>query len=76
MLAIQARCHAGHIHISHDALPLDAKVVVVFLPPDASHQTPDMEISMEQQAALMLQSQSCFAQNVLLHPAEDCWNDA
>ena len=31
MLAIQAHCHAGHIQISTEGIPLDAKVVVVFL---------------------------------------------
>ena len=29
-----------------------------------------------QQAALFLQSQSSFAQTVLLNPVEDCWNNA
>ena len=76
MLAIQAHCHAGHIHIDSAAIPLDAKVVVIFLPQEASNEAVPPALSPEQQAALRLQSQSHFAQNVLLNPAEDCWNHA
>ena len=72
MLAIQAHCHAGHIHISTDGIPMDAKVVVLFLSPDDNA----VNITTEQQAVLALQSQSSFAQTVLLNPAEDCWNNA
>ena len=71
MLAIQAHYHDGHIQIPTEGLPRDSKVVVVFLAPD----TPS-NLNSEQQAALALQSQSSFAQTVLLHPAEDCWNNA
>ena len=71
MLAIQAHYHDGHIQIPTEGLPRDSKVVVVFLTPD----TPS-NLNSEQQAALALQSQSSFAQTVLLNPAEDCWNDA
>ncbi len=74
MLAIQAQYHDGHIQIPTEGLPRDAKVVVVFLTPDASNQPRNM--TEEQQAALILQSQSSFAKNVLLNPAEDCWNNA
>ena len=74
MLAIQAQYHDGHIKIPTEGLPRDAKVVVVFLTPDASNEPRNM--TAEQQAALTLQSQSSFAQNVLLNPAEDCWNNA
>ena len=31
-------------------------------------------LSAEQKAALLLQSQSGFAQTTLMSPAEDCWN--
>lgn len=72
MLAIQAHCHAGHIHISTDGIPMDAKVVVLFLSPDDNA----VNITTEQQAVLAMQSQSSFAQTVLLNPAEDCWNNA
>jgi len=71
MLAIQAHCQAGHIHLDPSGIPADARVVVVFLPTEASNTS----LSIEQQAALALQSQSNFAQTVLLNPAEDCWND-
>ena len=71
MLAIQAHYHDGHIQIPTEGLPRDSKVVVVFLAPD----TPS-NLNSEQQAALVLQSQSSFAQTVLLNPAEDCWNNA
>ena len=74
MLAIQAEYHDGHIQIPTEGLPRDAKVVVVFLTPDAINAPGNM--TAEQQAALSLQSQSNFAQNVLLNPAEDCWNNA
>ena len=72
MLAIQAHCHAGHIQIPTDGIPMDAKVVVLFLSPDDNA----VNITTEQQAVLALQSQSSFAQTVLLNPAEDCWNNA
>jgi hypothetical protein len=39
---------------------------------ESTHQT----LSAEQQAALLLQSQSGFAQTTLMNPAEDCWNRA
>jgi len=74
MLAIPAHCHEGRIQLPAVGLPRDAKVVVLFLdsePPGASI----TQLSSEQQAALLLQSQSNFAQSVLLHPAEDCWNN-
>lgn len=73
MLAIQAQCLKGHIHLPQAGLPLDAKVVVVFL--DADSATASSSLSPEQQAALQLQSHSNFAQNILLNPAEDCWNN-
>ena len=71
MLAIKAHCHAGHIQIPIEGIPYDAKVVVLFLTPDDS----SGDLTKEQQAALIMQNQSGFAQNVLLHPDEDCWND-
>ncbi len=74
MLAIQAHYHDGHIQIATEGLPRDSKVVVVFLTPDASNASSNL--SADQQAALTLQSQSNFAQTVLLNPAEDCWNNA
>ena len=74
MLAIQADYHNGHIQIATEGLPRDSKVVVVFLPPDAKDAPSNL--SPEQQAALSLQSQSSFAQTVLLNPVEDCWNNA
>lgn len=73
MLAVQAHCHEGHIHLTDESLPRDARVVVVFL--DTEPATAPKSISPEQNAALHLQSQSSFAQSVLLNPAEDCWND-
>jgi len=73
MLAIQAHYHEGHIQIATEGLPRDAKVVVVFLTPDAANAS--SHLSADQQAALSLQSQSSFAQTVLLNPAEDCWNN-
>ncbi len=74
MLAIQANYHEGHIQIATEGLPRDARVVVVFLDTEAANAT--NSLSPDQQAALHLQSQSSFAQNVLLNPAEDCWNNA
>lgn len=74
MLAIQAHYHDGHIQIATEGLPRDAKVVVLFLTPDAADASSNL--SVDQQAALALQSQSSFAQTVLLNPAEDCWNNA
>ena len=74
MLAIQAHYHNGHIQIATEGLPRDSKVVVVFLSADAKDAPSNL--NPEQQAALSLQSQSSFAQTVLLDPAEDCWNDA
>ncbi|MDP3192337.1 hypothetical protein [Rhodoferax sp.] len=74
MLAIQANYHEGHIQIATEGLPRDAKVVVVFL--DAEAANVSTSLSPDQQAALHLQSQSSFAQTVLLNPAEDCWNNA
>ena len=74
MLAIQAHYHDGHIQIATEGLPRDSKVVVVFLAPDSSDAPSNLNA--EQQAALSLQSQSSFAQTVLLNPAEDCWNNA
>ena len=73
MLAVPARCHDGHIHLNTEGLPRDAKVVVVFL--DAEPANTSNELNSEQQAALRLQSQSQFAQTILLNPAEDCWNN-
>lgn len=72
MLAIQAHYHDGHIQLPPQGLPRDAKVVVLFL--DSDEPSSDSALSPDQQAALRLQSQSGFAQNVLLNPAEDCWN--
>ena len=74
MLAIQAHYHDGHIQIATEGLPRDSKVVVVFLSTDANDAPSNLNA--EQQAALSLQSQSSFAQTVLLNPAEDCWNNA
>lgn len=73
MLVIQAKYQEGCIHIAQEGLPREAKVVVLFL--DGDDVTSLGGLSPEQQAALRLQSQSAFAQNVLLNPAEDCWND-
>ncbi len=73
MLAIQAHYYDGHIQIAPEGLPHDSKVVVVFLAPDANEAPSNVNV--EQQAALLLQSQSSFAQTVLLNPAEDCWNN-
>jgi hypothetical protein len=74
MLAIQAHYHDGHIQIATEGLPRDSKVVVLFLTPDAA--TTSSELNTDQQVAMYLQSQSGFAQTVLLDPAEDCWNNA
>ena len=74
MIAIQAHYHDGHIQIATEGLPRDSKVVVLFLTPDAADTSSNL--SVDQQAALALQSQSSFAQTVLLNPAEDCWNNA
>lgn len=74
MLTIQAHYHDGHIQISTEGLPRDAKVVVSFLAADAKDAPSNLNA--EQQAALSLQSQSSFAQTVLINPAEDCWNNA
>ena len=71
MLAIKAHCHAGHIQIPTEGIPLDAKVVVLFLTPEDNAD----ELTEEQRAALIMQSQSGFAQNVLLNADEDCWNN-
>lgn len=77
MLAIQASYHDGHIEIPTTGLPRDAKVVVVFLTPDASDAQDSIgNLNEEQLAALKLQSHNSFSTNVLLNPAEDCWNDA
>ena len=80
MLAIQAQYHDGHIQIPTEGLPRDAKVVVVFLEAESANtpNTPNTHkgLNPDQQAALHLQSQSSFAQTVLLNPAEDCWNNA
>jgi hypothetical protein len=74
MLAIHANYHQGHIQIAAEGLPRDAKVVVLFLDPEAPNTV--TSLSPDHQAALHLQSQSSFAQTVLLNPAEDCWNNA
>lgn len=73
MLAIQANCHEGHIQLPPQGLPRDAKVVVLFLDPEATDTS--SALSPDQLAALHLQSQTGFAQNILLNPAEDCWNN-
>ena len=73
MLAIEANYHEGLIQIARAGLPRDAKVVVLFLDADAANTA--LSLSPDQQAALRLQSQSSFAQTVLLNPAEDCWNN-
>jgi len=72
MLAIQAQCHEGHIQLPSDGLPRNGKVLVVFL--DVEPATTPINLNPDQEAALHLQSQSQFAQTVLLNPAEDCWN--
>ena len=74
MLAIQAEYHDGHIQIATKGLPRDSKVVVLFLTQDVVNAASNL--NSDQQAALSLQSQSSFAQTVLLNPAEDCWNNA
>jgi hypothetical protein len=74
MLAIHAHYHDGYIHLAQEDLPRDAKVVVVFLDTDGVVNTAN-SLSAEQHAALHVQSQSQFAQTVLLNPAEDCWNN-
>ena len=71
MLVVKAHCHAGHIQIPIEGIPYDAKVVVLFLTSEDSIN----ELTQEQHVALIMQSQSGFAQDVLLHPDEDCWND-
>lgn len=71
MLAIQAHCHAGHIQISTAGIPMDAKVVVLFL----STEENQIALTEDQQAILAMQSQSNFAQTVRLNPEEDCWNN-
>ncbi len=87
MLAIQAHCHQGHIqldHLAQQGIPLDADVVVLFLPKSTSLPTSDAaalstvaaSLSPEQRAAWHMQSQSGFAQTDLLNPAEDVWNHA
>jgi hypothetical protein len=53
-------------------LPRKARVVVVFLEGDPDDAAPPLNA--EQQAAWRLQSQTSFANDVLLNPAEDCWN--
>jgi hypothetical protein len=74
MLAVEAVCRDGHIQIATEGLPRESKVVVLFLSSEAN--TESTHLNPEQRAALSLQSQSHFAQTVLLDPAEDCWNDA
>ncbi|MEI8156276.1 MAG: hypothetical protein WCH60_05380 [Burkholderiales bacterium] len=74
MLAVQGHYHDGHIQIATEGLPRDSKVVVLFLTPDIANASSNL--NSDQQAALSLQSQSNFAQTVLLNPAEDCWNNA
>lgn len=71
MLVIQAHCHAGVIKIAAAGIPMDAKVVVLFLSPDENQ----INLTEDQQAILAMQSQSNFAQTVLLNPEEDCWNN-
>jgi hypothetical protein len=75
MLAVQAQYHDGHIQIATEGLPRDAKVVVLFLTPETETNA-SSNLNSDQQAALSLQSQSSFAQTVMLNPAEDCWNNA
>ena len=77
MLALQARYRDGHIEIPTVGLPREANVVVVFLTPDApAAQDLIGNLNEEQLGALKLQSLNSFSTNVLLNPAEDCWNHA
>ncbi|MDI9333927.1 MAG: hypothetical protein QM533_06085 [Cytophagales bacterium] len=84
MLAIQSHCHNGNIQLAQEGIPADADVIVLFLSNQvaASHPTATPStannflqgLSPEQRAALVMQSQTGFAQAVLLDPAEDCWD--
>jgi hypothetical protein len=75
MLALQGDYHDGHIDFdSKDqaAIPKSGKVVVLFM--NETVQIAPPSLTDEQNTALHMQSQSAFAQNVLLNPLEDVWN--
>ena len=87
MLAIQARCHKGHIQLDQldeQGIPEDADVVVLFLPKNitgannsvAALGTATASLNVEQRTAWQMQSLSSFAQTDLLNPQEDVWNNA
>ena len=87
MLAIQARCHDGHIQLDpldQQIIPRDADVIVLFLPKspvpgsNTAAAITDLAASLnpEQRAAWHMQSKTGFAQADLLQPAEDVWNHA
>jgi len=71
MLAIQTHCHNGKIQLEQEGIPADSDVIVLFL--NTANKAVS-GLSTEQRAALMMQSQTGFAQSVLLDPAEDCWD--
>jgi hypothetical protein len=84
MLAIQSHCHNGNIQLEQEGIPADADVIVLFLNNQVAANDPTANpltanhvlqgLSAEQHAALVMQSQTGFAQSVLLDPAEDCWD--
>ncbi len=84
MLAIQSHCHNGNIQIAQAGIPADADVIVLFLNNQVANNDPPANsrmassalqgLSVEQRAAHVLQSQTGFAQSVLLDPAEDYWD--
>ncbi len=73
MLAIQASCRDGHIHLSKEGLPRDSRVVVLFL--DSETSDVHKNLSPEQESAWRLQRQSGFVHEILSNPNEDCWNN-
>ena len=80
MLAIQSHCHRGNIQLVQEGIPVDADVIVLFLnTPIASNDPASNSVlsglNAEQRGALIMQSQTGFAQSVLLDPAEDCWDN-
>ena len=54
MLAIQAHCHAGNIQTPKVGIPMNAKVVVIFLSTNESQ----VNITAEQRAVFAMQSHS------------------
>ena len=54
MLAMQAYCHAGNIQIPTAGIPMDAKMIVIFLSTDERQ----VNITAEQRAVFAMQSQS------------------